>query len=354
MTQPEAALNSFMSERYAVALLSLLLSWSVGFAASDAAAHLGAGLKLFDLQRFDEAAKEFQLALEGDPGLRDARYHLAVCNFNQRHYPEAHEQFEGLALIGYEKRWVTYYLARLDLIAGQWDSAIQRFQSLGGPDPLQDELYYLGSAFLKRGEPQKAVAPLAREIQINPRDFRAHDLLARAYMKTGRPKDAEREFETAEKLREYYRQGKTQLMDCHARLQAGESESAWNICGPILESDDIDLLVYAGMLFGQVGQHERALKFFHRAFELDPESPEVNYDTGLTLFWKKDYAAARTYLQSALAERPDFFEALATEGAILYLSREDAAARTVLQKAHALRPEDTAVNKLLSQLATGR
>ena len=318
---------------------------------SEAAAHLGAGLKLFDLQRFSEAAKEFALALETEPSMQDARYHLAVCDFNQRQYGDARKQLAILSRTGYEERWVTYYLGRLDLLDGRTDSAIERFQSLSGAETLHDELFYLGSAFLKSSEPQKAIAPLSRETELNPRDFRAHDLLARAYVKVGRSQDAEREFEVAEKLREYYRQGKTQLMDCHARLQAGNSESAWEICRPILDSDDIDLLVYAGMLFGQAAEYERALRFFRRAIELDPDSPEVNYDTGLTLFWKKDYANARKYVQAALAERPDFFEALATEGAILYLSREDTAARLVLQKAHELRPEDAAVNKLLSQLA---
>jgi hypothetical protein len=38
--------------------------------------------------------------------------------------------------------------------------------------------------------------------------------MARAYVEIGRVKDAEREFEEAEKLRQYYRQGKTQLADC--------------------------------------------------------------------------------------------------------------------------------------------
>ena len=335
-------------------VFTILLMLRFCFAASDATAHLGAGLKLFDLQRFNEAAREFELALEADPCLEDARYRLAVCDFNQHLFAEAREQFDRLVPTGYDKPWVTYYLGRLDLIGGQFDSAIRRFHSLEGPQPLHDELYYLGSAFLKRGEPEKAIGPLARQTELNPRDFRAHDLLARAYVKTGRSENAEREFEEAEKLREYYRQGKVQLMDCHAQLQAGQFDKAWAECSPILQTDDIDLLVYAGTIFGQAGHHERALEFFHRAMELDPESPEINYDTGLTLFWKKDYPAARKYLQTALLERPDFFEALATEGAILFLSHEDAAARAVLERAHQLRPEDAAVNTLLSKLVSGK
>jgi tetratricopeptide (TPR) repeat protein len=330
----------------------VLLSAPWCSASSDASSHLGAGLKLFDVQRYSEAAKEFEMALESDPGLQDARYHLAVCDFNERQYREARGQFERLARTGYQKRWVAYYLGRLDLLDGHLDSAIQRFQSLARSEPVQDELYYMGSAYMKSGEPGKAIPPLWRQITFNPRDFRAHDLIARAYVKVGRREDAEREFRQAEKLREYYRQGKSQLTECDVKLQTGDPSSAWAQCRPLLQSDDVDLLVYAGLMFGKTGQYDQALQFFQHAVDLDPESPEINYDTGLTLFRKKDYATARKYLGAALIARPDFFEALATQGAILYLLRDDEAARATLERAHALRPDDPAVNQLLSRLST--
>ena len=317
---------------------------------SDAPAHLGTGLKLFDNQRYSEAAKEFELALAADPSLKDARYHLAICDFNERRYAEARDQFERLAPSGYQKAWTRYYLGRLDLIDGRLDAAIRRFRSLGTAEPLHDEFYYLGSALMKGGRPAEAIEPLRHQIAVNPRDFRAHDLLARAYVKVGRNEDANREFAEAERLHNYYREGKTQLADCHAQLDAGHRDEAWAQCGPVLQSDDIDLLVATGMLFAQGGDFDRGLQFFQRAVELDPDAPEINFDTGLTYFWKKDYDAARKFLAAALAERPDFFEALATEGAILYLQHEDAPARQVLEKAHALRPDDPAVNQLLSGL----
>ena len=84
-------------QTWRVAILFVLLSALGSGASSDASAHLGAGLKLFDVQRYSEAAKEFERALESDPGLQDARYHLAVCDFNERQYTEARGQFERLA-----------------------------------------------------------------------------------------------------------------------------------------------------------------------------------------------------------------------------------------------------------------
>lgn len=319
----------------------------------DALGHLGTGLRLFDSQRYSEAAREFELALQIDPNLDDARYHLAVSYFEERRYPDSRKQFERLLEAGYRRGWVTYYLGRLDLLESSLDTAIQRFESLKGPEPLEDELYFLGSAYMKKGEPEKAIEPLKQQVQFNPRDFRAHNLLARAYAKTGHPEEADREYAEAGRLHEYYLRGKQELMECRKQLEAAHPEQAWAQCGSVLETNDIDKLVAVGMLFGEFGFSERALQVFGKALALDPESPEVNYDLGFTYFGKKDYPQARKFLETALQLRPNFFEALALEGTVLYLLREDAEAIKALRRAHQLRPNDSAVSKLLVQLEGG-
>ncbi|MFB3923362.1 MAG: tetratricopeptide repeat protein [Terriglobia bacterium] len=319
-------------------------------APDDALSHFGAGMKLFDLQRLPEAAREFELALQIDPAMSDARYHLAVCHFRDRHYAEARKEFDKLAALNFKEDWTTYYLARLDLIEGNPDAAIAGFQSLKRSEPLTDELYYLGVAYLKKGEPAKAADIFRRQIAFNPRDFRAHDQLGRAYVKLGRPADAEREFEQTRRLHEYYREGKTELMECRRELEQGKPEVAWKTCGAALSSDDIDRLVAAGMIFGEFGQYERALQLFGKALELDPESPEASFDLGLTYYRMKDYPHAQIFLASAVKNRPGFFEAVALYGTVLYLLREDGPAEEALRRAHQLRPEDSAVKNLLAAL----
>lgn len=321
--------------------------------ANDAQAHLGAGLKLFGLQRYSEAAREFQLALEADPHLSDARYHLAVSEFNERQYAEARREFDRLVPLAYKKRWVTYYLGRLDLADGRLDSAIRRFESLEQPQPLEDELYYLGSALMKKGEPKRAIPVLEWQIKFNPRDFRTHNLIARAYTKTGHPKQAEHEFELSERLHQYYLAGKQQLLGCREQLAAGRAEQAWSDCGSALETDDVDKLVAVGMLFGEYREYDHALEAFEKARTLDPYSPEINYNLGFTYFQQKRYSQARQYLEAALHERPDFFEALTVEGAALYKLGDASSAEQTLERAHALRPNDQAVSKLLAQLHQG-
>jgi tetratricopeptide (TPR) repeat protein len=331
----------------ALLLVCLLAPCAV---AEDAVAYLGSGLKLFDLERYREAVPEFERALQLDPKLDQARYHLAVSYFNLHRYPEARQQFEQLQASGYKKIWDTYYLGRLDLLAGQTDKAIEQFESLGGDQPLYDESYYLASAYFKEGQNEKAILNLKRYIAFNPRDFRAHNLLARVYMKSGKNAEAEREFQVSGKLHQYYLEGKRDLMDCHAELSAGAIDQAWRRCGPILETDDIDKLVAAGSLFGEFKVYDYALRLLQRALALDPEAPEINYDLGYTYFQKREYQRAREFLAQALRLRPDFFEALTLEGSVLYLLRDDEAALEALRRAHQLRPGDTAVSGLLARL----
>jgi tetratricopeptide (TPR) repeat protein len=323
-------------------------------AAQDSAQeHLGAGLKLFEVERYSEAIKELRLALDSDPGLLEARYYLAVSCFNERRYQEAREQFERLLSLGYQKDWVPYYLGRLDLAGGHLGAAIGRFQSLKRPEPLADELYYLGSALLKEGEAAQAVLVLERQIRFNPRDFRAHSLLARAYMKIGHSREAEEEFEKSEGLHQYYLQGKQELAVCRNNLAAGHPDQAWAQCGSALATDDIDKLVAVGMLFGEFRGYGYAIQAFRRALSLDPESPEINYNLGFTYFQQKEYGEARKFLEAALHLRPDFFEALAVDGTALYQLHQDSAARRVLDRAHALRPDDETVSRLLAQIDEG-
>jgi tetratricopeptide (TPR) repeat protein len=331
---------------------ALLLMFFLASLAADenAVAHLGSGLKLFDLERYGQAVPEFERALQLDPKLDEARYYLAVSYFNLHRYPEARQQFERLQASGYKRNWTTYYLARLDLLAGQTDKAILQLESLRSAQPLKDESYYLASAYFKQGQNEKAISNLKRYLAFNPRDFRAHNLLARAYMKSGKKAEAEREFRVSEDLHQYYLEGKKDLMDCRAELSAGAVSQAWQRCGPILETDDIDKLVAAGSLFGEFQAYDRALQLFERALALDTESSEVNYDLGYTYFQKKEYQRARKFLAEALRLRPDFFEALALEGSVLYLLRDDEAALEALRRAHQLRPEDAAVSGLLAKI----
>jgi tetratricopeptide (TPR) repeat protein len=313
-----------------------------------ARAHLGNGQKLMQMERFKEAAEEFQHALAENSDLTEARQQLAICHFELRQYSEARHLFQELIQMNVNPMLANYYLGRLDLLEQDLDGAISHFRSLADPDPFRDALYYLGVAYFRQEKFSEALKALTRAVGDNPRDYRVHHYLARVYQKLGQTQKAEQAFAETQRLHDYYLQGSVAIAACRSLLSEGKPGEAWEACRPLLETDDVDKLVALGILFGKSGEYERALEIWKRAVILDPDSSEVHYNLGLTAYQLKNLRQARQSVATAVQLRPDFFEANMLYGTILYLTAQDEEAIRVLAHAHELRPDDEEARKLLA------
>jgi tetratricopeptide (TPR) repeat protein len=317
-------------------------------------ASLGKGNELMQAERYVEAAAQFKQALQYDKALDEARKNLAICEFELREYQQARDLFQTM-LPTASRPVAAYYLARIDLLNGDPDSAIVHLRSLRGSDAtaqrsIVDWRYYLGVAYFKKAQFTDAIEYFRRQIESNPRDFRAHQWLARALVKTGQATEATQEFAHAKELHEYYTQGSVAISGCRSLLRAGKREEAWADCQPMLETDDVDKVAAIGMLFGEVGDQAHSFVAWQKAVALDPDSPELNYDLALASFQLKDMAHAREHAQIACKLWPQFPEANVLYGTILYMLADDAEAVLVLKRAEALRPEDANVRRLLAEL----
>lgn len=314
-------------------------------------AHVGKGYEYVKDERYQEAAGEFQAALALNPALVPARYQLAVCYFALGRRPEARSEFERLRKQTAADPSVVYYLGRLDLLEGDSESAIRRLKSISSEPPFPDAAYYLGSAYLKKNDLKSAETWLRKAAELNPRDFRIHDHLARVYQKAGRRAEAEQEYARSSELREHYNEAAQQAVACSNQLEARSVEEPRDTCQKLFDPDDSDKLTLLGMLYGQHGKYAEALPALQRAAELDPESSEVQHDLGLTYFRLQRYAAARSPLEKAVALRPDFFGSSALLGATLYALGEDGGAYRALDHAHQLKPQDEDTRNLLFKVA---
>ncbi len=329
--------------------VGVLLVLSALDSGSSARAHLGAGLRFAQSELYEQAAGEFEKALAADPQLTEARTQLAVCLFQLRDYDRARELFGGMETAHASAEFAAYYLGRIDLIEGNFESAVRRFRSIKRQEPLRDEVYYLGVAFYKQDRFPEAADTWKKALINNPRDFRIHQYLARAYQKLGREKDAEGEFAETRRLHDYYLSGSEAVKTCASLVSAGQPDQAWERCRVLLDTDDVDKVVAIGMVFGQGKQYDRALTAWRRAFSLDPESPEINYNLALTCFYLKDIALSRKHAADAVRLRPSFPEANVLYGTVLYLSGDDEHALPVLRRAHELQPQDATVRLLLAK-----
>jgi Flp pilus assembly protein TadD len=332
--------------------------WLIGFTASaqspssvTATAHIGKGYELVQNDQFAEAAQEFRVALALDPSALNARYQLAVCLFALGERDASRKEFERLRKETKNDSNVAYYLARIDLLAGDTASAIRRLAPLMRHPPFNDASFYLGSAYLTSGDLDHAVKWLRIAAQSDPHDFRSHYRLARALQQKGLHAEAEQEYALSTQMREHYNETARQSTACVQAMRASSGTGTRDICNRLFDPNDPDKLTTLGILYGENGKYQEAIEPLARAAQLDPESFEVYHNLGLTYFRLKRFAEARQPLEKAVSLRPDFFGSNALLGATLYSLKDDPSAYRVLDFAHQLKPDDADTAELLFRVS---
>ena len=339
-------------------LLALLLIWGSQDtpprvpAQPSAQAHVGRGYEFEKDDRFGNAAAEFEAAIALDPKLSRARYQLGVCYFALARYDDARREFARLRTETHADPSVVYFLGRLDLVGHDPDAAIRELQSVVARPPFPDTAYYLGSAYLEKGDLPTAKAWFEKALPLNPRDYRIPDHLARIDQRDGNPAEAEREYAQSTKLRQNYNEAAEAGVACSEALEKGEAEAARDACAKLDQPGDPDRLTELGMIYGRHGHYDEAVEPLRRAAALDPDSYEIEHNLGLTYFRLKRYQEAEEPLGRAVELRPDFFDSNALLGATLFALQQDSGAYDVLDHAHRLNPENDDTRELLFKTAS--
>src|SRR5262249_31106488 len=98
--------------------------------------HLGKGYDALRQDRYEIAAEEFRAALELDPSLVEkARFPLAVALFEMHKPNEARRELEAVRSSVGDHPNVLYYLGRLDIEDGKFESAIDHLNKAAEKPP---------------------------------------------------------------------------------------------------------------------------------------------------------------------------------------------------------------------------
>jgi Flp pilus assembly protein TadD len=304
-------------------------------------AHLGAGYGALRNDRYTEAVREFRAALALDPKLAlRARFPLAVALFESQQLSDARKEFEAVRAASGDVPSVMYYLGRLDLLTDDLDAAVRDFTLAAAEPPFPDTAYYLGSAYLKKGDLPAAGTWLQTAAELNPQDFHVQERLAALYRQQGKTLEAEEATTQAAVLRRRDADVSQKRIACAQALQGGSPGDAHAVCDQLYDPNDSDKLTMLGTLYGQHGDYEAALKPLRRAAELDPNSPQTQYNLALDCFRLKLYEEARAALTGAVKRWPDLPQLSALLGVVLYRLGDDPGAYQALRRAHDLRPQD--------------
>jgi tetratricopeptide (TPR) repeat protein len=311
--------------------------------------HLGKGYEALKQEKYDEAEKEFRAALQIDPSLvMRAQFPLAVALFEQRKNAESRREFEAVRAAVGDQPSIWYYLGRLELDERNFKGAIEKLGKASARPPYPDTAFYLGLAYLKQGSNQEAEKWLKKATELNPGDSRAEYQLANLYRKEGRQEEANQAFQRSKEKRAQSDKRSQLTWQCAQELDSGPSTQAPS-CDQLYDPNDAEKLTTLGILYGQHGELEKALKPLQRAAELAPHSPQMQYNLAFTYFQLKRFEDARGPLESAVGRWPDLFPLNALYGAVLWNLGEVLPAYQALEHAHRLNSQDTGVSSLLYQ-----
>lgn len=310
--------------------------------------HLGKGYEALKQDRYDDAADQFRAALAIDPTLiMRARFPLAIALFEQHKNTEARHELETVRREVGERPSICYYFGRLDLEEQNYKSAVANLNRAIAKPPFPDTAYFLGFAYLKVGSEQDAEKWFKEAAKRNPEDSRAEYQLALLYKKEGREEEAKQAFSRTKEQRDQSNKLSQLKWDCAHELDHGVSEQAITVCEQLDNPDDAEMLATLGILYGQHGELERALKPLLRAAELSPQSPQMQYNLAFTYYRLGRFADARTPLAGAVERWPDLFSVNALYGAVLWQLGEAQLAYEALKRAHQLNADDSGTADLL-------
>ena len=315
-------------------------------------AHLGRGYAALKDDRYEEAAREFRAALARDPKLAlRARFPLAVTLFESQKPEEARKEFEAVRSELGERADVLYYLGRLELTEGHFDQAVKDLTAAAQKPPFPDTAYYLGSAYLKEGRLDSAAKWLETAARLSPQDAHVVERLAALYRQQGRKAEAEQASTKAAALREQSAAVSRQRIECAQKLESGSLDEARPSCERLFDANDAGKLTMLGTLYGQHGDYADALKPFRRAAELNPDSPQTEYNLALDCFELQRYAEAREALGRVMTLWPDLGQLNTLYGAALYKLGDESSAYRALSHAHELNPQDSNTANLLFEVS---
>jgi tetratricopeptide (TPR) repeat protein len=194
---------------------------------------------------------------------------------------------------------------------------------------------YLAVAQVQDGSNPNGIPRLRTDLErLKPEAPEAYLELAKAYSKSGDPREASRWCDEALRRRPGFRPALKELGA--ALIAAGQLPRAVEVLQSI--TDDSVALTNLGNANLRLGRIEAAERALAEALRLDPDSPEANNLLGMLRSQQGDGAAADRYFRIAIAGQPDFAEAHHNLANLLASGRDYRQAAYHFQKAIAANP----------------
>jgi|GEM_PF-3007208 len=223
------------------------------------------GVDFVSQHKYEEAAKEFQKALEIDPGFHAARYNLALAHYNMGKVDEAISEFVHLTNSSYYFVNAHYNLGTIYLREGMLDEAMERLKIVIELEPNHAEAHFnLGYIYFKKDLLDKAIEEYKKGLEFKPQTLKGHLSLALIYEKKNMYKDAIDEYSKVLEIEPGNKDAKQELNSLKAIVQIKEELN--------VTPDDVESYIHLGHIYYSRGMYQEASNNYNRALQIDPQN----------------------------------------------------------------------------------
>jgi tetratricopeptide (TPR) repeat protein len=139
----------------------------------------------------DEAMIQYQKALKINPNFAEIHYNLGLALTQKGRLDEAMAQFQKAVEIKFNFTEAHYILGNILLQKGRADEAINQYQIVLAINPNYDITRdNFGNALMRKGRVDEAIAQYQKALAINPNDAEAHSNFGVALLQKGRLDEA--------------------------------------------------------------------------------------------------------------------------------------------------------------------
>ncbi len=285
--------------------------------------HLTLGMAFYRSGMLEDAAREFQGALEIEPKQARALFRLGLVAFRSGKPQEALEWFDRIPEDARARRGVQRNRALALELLGRFDDALQALDAAEKDAPSDPQiLLERGIVHLRRGDADGALEAFRRyrtspDLKKPSAPYYAYTALASAI--TG---------------------------DLDYAVQVGrEGLTHYPDCGP--------LLVNVGVVLERKGEIEAAQGLFSRALQAHPAPPQAHKNLGDQAYARGDQEAARSQYEKAVKIEPRLGDDIYLRlGTIAYKDDDLDVARLLWRRALELNPKNEDVRASLELLSS--
>ncbi len=192
--------------------------------------------------------------------------------------------------------------------------------------------------YIKQGKYSAAIKLAKSMITKDPRDFKAHYYLGKAYLADNKPELALMEFKTVNQTAIFDQffseiEFRKQIAQLYFKFNQPEEALKEYLLLTKLEPNNAENFYNAGKIFEQRSKSEQALQFYQKTISLNKRHVKAHAALGLLLFKGKNYVDARKEIDYAIRLSPETFSSYYYLGKILKESKDYIGAINSFEKA---------------------